>query len=67
MKKIDAEIKVLISYNKKLNSEVDYRIENLQSFIFEKYLDFKKHLKDIPIEKNFKLQSYHLKYFQRFF
>lgn len=55
MKKIDAEIKVLISYNKKLNSEVDYRIENLQSFIFEKYLDFKKHLKDIPIEKNFKL------------
>lgn len=55
MNKIDEEVRVLISYNKKLNSEVDYEIENLQSFIFEKYLDFKSHLKDIPLDKNFKL------------
>lgn len=55
MNKIDEEVRVLILYNKKLNSEVDYTIDDLQSFIFEKYEDFKEHLKGIPLDKNFKL------------
>lgn len=52
--RIDEECRVLILFNKKIKSEVDFEI-NLADFIFEKFLDFKKHLKDVPIDKNFKL------------